>query len=307
MLLAAGGAALLHLLMLGSLPLILTPDSGEYIRTALDLGKEGARWAMPNRTPGYPVLLYATFALFGDGAGGILVVQNLLAVGTCALLAWGASRLAGPAIGLAVGLLYALEPWSLALANYALTETATVFAVVLAATLVLVAAPSHAGCGDRDRARDRRRVADAPGGPDAWSRSSAWRGSRAARSRLRRRLVLAAVLAATFGAAVTPWLAYNASRGVRGFASGSGWVLWYGVTIFGFLDRDYPIDPATKAIVDRNLAPASATGRSRAPSRRAVPSSRRSKAIASARGRAPASRRVPAATSRACRTHCAGS
>lgn len=252
-LIAAAFSAVLHLLMLGSLPLILTPDSGEYIRTALNVGHEGGRWSVPNRTPGYQLLLYAIFAVFGVGAGGILVVQNVIAVGTCALITWTACRLATPAIGLAVGLLYALEPWSLAFANYALTETSTIFCVVLAATLVVglrrATVPSAIALGIAIAVASLMR-------PAILSMVAffgvAWLLGCAVT--MRRRATLAVALALTFAISVTPWLAYNASRGIHGFASGSGWILWYGVTIFGFLDRDYPIDARTKEIADKHLA-----------------------------------------------------
>jgi len=239
--------------MVGSLPLILTPDSGEYVRTALGVGEGAGRLSVPNRTPVYPLLLSGVFALFGIGSGGILVTQNLLAVATCALLTWAACRLATPAIGLAVGLLYAIEPWSLGFANYALTETPTAFLVVLAATLAVVQRRPTV------RAAVLLGVVIALG---ALVRPAivtlvaffgvAWvLGLTVDR---RRRAVLAATVALAFALAVSPWLAYNTARGIQGFASGSGWILWYGVTIFGFLDRDYPIDPRTRALVDQHLA-----------------------------------------------------
>lgn len=250
-LLATALSALLHLLMAGSLPLIITPDGGEYIRSAL--GAAGAPWSEPNRTPGYPMLLAATFALFGVGAGGILIVQNALAVASCALLTYAACRLAGPGRGLAIGVLYALEPWSLALANYALTETATVFCVLVAVAASLAPARHRvlaaAGLGLALGAACLVR----PAIPSlAVFIAGAWLAGLSAG--LRERARLAAVIALALLLVVGPWLAYNASRGVRGLASGSDWVLWYGVTMFGLLDRTHPVDPAMRAVVDRNLA-----------------------------------------------------
>ena len=107
-LLATALSAVVHLLMAGSLPLILTPDSGEYVRGAIALRDGGGSWVELNRTPVYPLLLAATFALFGVGAGGILIVQNLLAVASCGLVTWAATRVASPRAALAVGLLYAI-------------------------------------------------------------------------------------------------------------------------------------------------------------------------------------------------------
>ena len=95
-LLATALSAAIHLLMAGSLPLILTPDSGEYVRGAIALRDGSGSWVELNRTPAYPMFLAATFALFGVGAGGILIVQNMLAVGSCALVTWTATRVASP-------------------------------------------------------------------------------------------------------------------------------------------------------------------------------------------------------------------
>lgn len=252
-LLAGAVSATLHLLMAGSLPLIITPDGGEYIRSALDLGREGAPWSLPNRTPGYPAFLYAVFALFGVGAGGILIAQNLLATATCTLLTLAACRLAGPRLGLLVGLLYAFEPWSLALANYALTETLTVFCVVLAATLVVTARRPTPVAAAAIGAAIAAACLIRPAIPAlAAFFALAWVLGLAVG--MRRRATLAAILYLAYVVVVGPWLAYNASRGVRGFAGGSEWVLWYGVTMFGLLDRTHPVDPALAAVAERNLA-----------------------------------------------------
>jgi len=246
-------SGILHLLMAGSLPLIITPDGGEYIRSALDLDRPDAAWSMPNRTPGYPVFLRATFVLFGVGAGGILIAQNVLATATVVLLALAACRLAGPAIGLAIGVLAAFEPWPLMLANYALTETLTIFCVVLAATLVVtfrrptpfaaIAVGVALGVACLIR----------PAVPSmAAFFAAAWALGVVAERR--RRVALAAVLVVAYVATVGPWLAYNASRGVRGFAAGGEWVLWYGVTMFGLLDRTQAPNPALAALTERHLA-----------------------------------------------------
>jgi hypothetical protein len=52
-----------------------------------------------------------------------------------------------------------------------------------------------------------------------------------------------------------PWLSYNASRGVRGFAGISGTSFWYGVAMAGLLDRNHPLDERTRAAADRFLKP----------------------------------------------------
>jgi len=253
-LLVALVSGVIHLLMAGSLPLIITPDGGEYIRGAVALGKGEAGWIELNRTPGYHVLLATIFALFGVGAGGILIVQNALAVASCVLVAWTACRIASPAAALLAGVLFAIEPWSLALANYALTETATVLAVTVAVALVLgcrrATAPAAALIGATLAAACLMRPAIQSMAPFlvlAWLLGL--------RVPARRRVVLGAVLVAVAAACCAPWLAYNATRGVRGFAGMAGASLWYGVAMADLLDRDFPLDERTRAAADRSLRP----------------------------------------------------
>jgi 4-amino-4-deoxy-L-arabinose transferase-like glycosyltransferase len=253
-LLATALSAVLHLLMAGSLPLVLTPDSGEYVRGALAWRDGNGPWIELNRTPGYPLLLASTFALFGVGAGGILIVQHLLAVASCALVTWTATRVTTPLAALVVGVLYALEPWSLALASYALTETATAFAVVLAAALALgwrlATVPAAIALGAALVAACLMRPAVQSMVPFF---ALAWLLGLSVEPR--RRLVLAATIVAAAALCCAPWLAYNAARGVRGFAGSSGVTLWYGVAMAGLLDRDAAPDAALRDAVERELPP----------------------------------------------------
>lgn len=253
-LLATALSAIVHLLMAGSLPLILTPDSGEYVRGALALRDGSGPWVELNRTPGYPLLLAAIFALFGVGAGGILIVQNVLAVASCALVTWTATRLATPRAALAAGVLFAIEPWSLVLANYVLTETATVFAVVVAAALALgvrrATVPAALAVGAALAAACLTRPAIQSMVPFF---ALAWLlGLQVAP---RRRVMLGGALVASVVACCAPWLAYNATRGVRGFAGTSGSTLWYGVAMAGLVDPDAAPDAATRAAAIRELRP----------------------------------------------------
>ena len=253
-LLATAVSGGLHLLMAGSLPLIFTPDSGEYVRGAIALRDGSGPWIDVNRTPGYPVLLLAVFGVFGVGAGGILIVQNLLAVASCALLTFAATRVAAPLAALAVGVLYAVEPWSLALANYALTETATAFTVVLAAALVLgvrqATLPAAAAVGVALAAACLMRPAVQSMVPFF---ALAWLVGLDAAPR--RRVVLGAVVVAVLGACCAPWLAYNAARGVRGLAGGSGTVLWYGAAMAGLVDASGAPDERTREVAAAELRP----------------------------------------------------
>lgn len=253
-LLATALSALLHLLMAGSLPLVLTPDSGEYVRGAIALRDGGGPWVELNRTPGYPLLLAAIFALFGVGAGGILIVQNLLAIASCALVTFTATRIASPRAALVVGVLYAIEPWSLALANYALTETLTVLTVVLAAALVLgwrrATIPAAIAVGAALAAACLARPAIQSMVPFF---AIAWLLGLPVAPR--RRIVLGVALAGALFACCVPWLAYNASRGVRGLAGISGSTLWYGAAMAGLIDPDAAPDESTREAAVRELRP----------------------------------------------------
>ena len=85
------------------------------------------------RLPGYPAFLAAIFAVFGmEHYRAVLVLQILLDIGTCFLIADLARRLVPPRAAMAAFLLAALCPF---LANYAaaaLTETLEIFFTVLA-------------------------------------------------------------------------------------------------------------------------------------------------------------------------------
>lgn len=91
-----------------------------------------------SRLPGYPAFLAAIFAVFGtDNFKAVLLVQVLLDLGTCFLVADMARRLLSARAAQAAFLLAALCPF---LANYAaaaLTETLEIFFTALALDLVL--------------------------------------------------------------------------------------------------------------------------------------------------------------------------
>lgn len=91
-----------------------------------------------SRLPGYPAFLAAMFAVFGtDNFKAVLLVQVLLDLGTCFLVADMARRLFSARAAQAAFLLAALCPF---LANYAaaaLTETLEIFFTALALDLVL--------------------------------------------------------------------------------------------------------------------------------------------------------------------------
>jgi 4-amino-4-deoxy-L-arabinose transferase-like glycosyltransferase len=85
------------------------------------------------RLPGYPAFLAAVFAIFGmEHYRAVLVLQVLIDIGTCLLIADMARRLVSPRAAKAAFLLAALCPFLASCAAAALTETLEIFFTVLA-------------------------------------------------------------------------------------------------------------------------------------------------------------------------------
>jgi hypothetical protein len=107
-----------------------------------------------SRLPGYPAFLAAVFAVFGmENYRAVLIVQTLIDLGTCFLIADIAWRLWGSRSAKAAFLLAALCPF---LANYAasaLTETLEIFFTTLAFNLAVRGLGS-----DAVRPADSRRI-----------------------------------------------------------------------------------------------------------------------------------------------------
>jgi hypothetical protein len=209
----------------------------------------GAEWIELNRTPGYHLLLHLTFALFGVGAGGILILHERSR--DRELSDYSPGPRAGspvPWIGAAVGLLYAIEPWSLALANYALTETATVFFVVLAVALVVGLRRATVPAGGGESARRSPPLPDASGSPGD---DPVLRGGVADRGVRRRRAPPGdpdwCARGATFLACSAPWLAYNAARGVRASSAPPGRCSGTASRCAVCSNETHPLDPATRS------------------------------------------------------------
>src|SRR5262249_272717 len=72
---------------------------------------------------------------------------------------------------------------------------------------------------------------------------------------LRRRAILAGAVAGSFLVTASPWLIYNRTQGVTGFARGAGWVLWYGAAMNDLLDPSYPVDEGIRKTYQTELAP----------------------------------------------------
>ena len=245
-------AACVRFLMMGSLPLIVTPDSMEYIGSAIGLLRHGTVNLNEYRTPGYPIVLAAVFLLFGVGPFGILLTQHAVGILISALVTAMAIRLATPSIGLAVGLLTCVDPWFLLLSNYALTETAFTLSVIgPAAWIVLRRQPRPrmglvlgAALGAACLIRPTAQVL-VPFYAAAWvvRMRRGWRG------------VVAGLCAVAVGGAlvVSPWVHYEWKRGVHGLARGSFAFFW-GTAMFGMLDPDYIQDAATRHAYQHTIA-----------------------------------------------------
>jgi Dolichyl-phosphate-mannose-protein mannosyltransferase len=92
------------------------------------------------RLPGYPALLAAVFAIFGmEHYRAVLVVQMLVDIGTCFLIAEMARRLISGKAARAAFLLAALCPFLASYAAAALTETLEIFFTALALDLAIAA------------------------------------------------------------------------------------------------------------------------------------------------------------------------
>ena len=237
-------ATSVRLLGLLTLPLIITNDGSNY----LAWGQELATGAWPDfpttRTPGYPLLLVAIFKALGQSAHAILIAQALLGIAT-SLLAWHTARtIAGSRAGLIAGVAIAIEPWLFLFEHYALSETFTLFCVMLA-----VAAAATI--------RERRLVLP------AFIAGIAIAAAVLARPAMQSWVpfIFAACLlgAPTLGRCyrpaiacliglillLAPWLIYNTNRNIPGIVETDGLALWGGMARTQLLLPDYDIpEPA---------------------------------------------------------------
>lgn len=138
-LLLAAGITLVHLL---ALPLVIPYDGHEYIDFAAVLFSDRfpRDWRPPIRTPGYPLALRASFALFGRQPLAVVAVNLAFAAGMLAVVASVARRLAGDAAAAAAVVATALFPLSIAFQHHALTESGAAFSLALTTGCLLVPA-----------------------------------------------------------------------------------------------------------------------------------------------------------------------
>jgi hypothetical protein len=108
------------------------------------------------RTPGYPAFLAAIFAFAGNSQRAVMLVQAVVDVATCFLIAWIAARLAPrqyrQRVAIAALWLAALCPFTANYTAVVLTETLTIF---LTALVILVLLRTKIGGGASDDSAGR--------------------------------------------------------------------------------------------------------------------------------------------------------
>ncbi len=252
-------ACLTRLMAQGGLSLLVVNDSVDYVLYGQQVAAGNFADISVYRTPGYPTLLGLVNLLFGNSPAGILLVQHTLGVLACALIAVTVARLAGARMALIAGVLAAIDPWLLGFESCLLTEGPSAAAMVIAAAMAL-AAPVNVssrrealrtllwsvGLGVVLAAGVLTRPslqAFAPFAGLAWI-LRCWD---ATSPRHWRSVVLPAVgLAFAFSLLTVPWLVYNQSRSVTGFARGMEVVTWQGFARAGVLSDTFPLDETTK-------------------------------------------------------------
>jgi 4-amino-4-deoxy-L-arabinose transferase-like glycosyltransferase len=136
--LALGGVLLVGLLLRLAFafraPVLVLGDSETYLGPALDLERGSGFDLALKRTPGYPVLISATLALFGEDLRTLAFVQHGLGLITVLLAYLLARRLAGRVAGVLAGLATALAGHLLIYERLIMTET---FFTTLQAAAVL--------------------------------------------------------------------------------------------------------------------------------------------------------------------------
>jgi hypothetical protein len=237
-----------RLAMLDTLPLVVTPDAlwypdgRGYLVWADEIATRGDFAGPPLRTPGYPLLLAASFAIAGVRDHAVLGLQHLAGLGTVALITLLAAKWAGSRVALATGALASLDPWHLLFAHYALTEATATFFVVASAAAVLL--PSS-------RSPARGVAVGLLAGTTCLVRPSSQPlvpflgAAYLLASPLQRSWLAAGTVAFALGLASSlgPWLAFNAARGIPGLAEQREGVLFVPMVFHRLLDaRDMPTD-----------------------------------------------------------------
>ncbi|MBX3358468.1 MAG: glycosyltransferase family 39 protein [Phycisphaeraceae bacterium] len=252
-------ACLTRLLAQGGLSLLVVNDSVDYVLYGQQVAAGSFAGISVYRTPGYPALLGLVNLLFGNSPAGILLVQHLLGVLACGLIAATVARLAGPRMALVAGLLAAVDPWLLGFESCMLTEGPSAASMVIATAIALTAPVAVASRRELIRTLLWSVALGAVLAAGVLIRPSlqvfalfaglAWilRCWDTMSPRRRRSVVVPAIgMVLAFALLTVPWLAYNRSRSVAGFARGMEVVTWQGFARAGVLSDTFPLDEPTR-------------------------------------------------------------
>ncbi len=233
-----------RLLLIGGASLVITNDSTEFLKVAnawyeASAGRSVTPFELsPVRMEAYGWLLGAVFQLTGPSGLAVLITNHALGVLTCLLIARIGALLGAPVAGVIAGMACALDPFLLAVGNFALSESLAFFLIVATAwaalrfanpyvAVCIVGALLGAVCMVRPAAQTLApfmvlAVALRPG--------LRWGG----------RVALVGLSLAPFLALVGPKLKANFDDGVIGLSPGFGGFQWVGVAGNGLLDAEHP-------------------------------------------------------------------
>lgn len=245
-------AAVLRLWATAGLSLVVTNDGTGYIQMAERFSRGEGMLVGVLRTPGYPAMLGVVVWLCGTSPVAVLLFHHALGCVSAGLTAFAGTHVAGRRTGLAVGILFAIDPWMLGLEGYLLTEAAAVTAMIAVVAMALCSRASSgsgwvcrgallgvllaAGCLIRPAMQSL-----VPFVGLAWL-VRAVVASGGVRRGLGSGILAGAAVAAGFVVVSAPWLVHNARRDVRGFARGTELVPWIGFATNGLLDDTFALD-----------------------------------------------------------------
>lgn len=230
----------IRVMMVASLPLMLTNDSMEYVRSAVRMAEGRISGFSEMRTPGYPALLAISCVLFGVNGGGVLVLQHAmgLAIALCATLISG--RFVRPSWAMVFGLLVATDGFLLGFAHILLSELGTAFFFMIAVTAAVYAPRRPFVCAGVVGAALAAACLTRPASQVAVP-FLVLGVAMIPRISLPRRAAVVGTLAMSFSLVAGPWLGFNMSRGINGMGQGFGWAFWVSLQQQDLIDKKYPL------------------------------------------------------------------
>ncbi|MFN0072326.1 MAG: ArnT family glycosyltransferase [Chloroflexota bacterium] len=121
-------------------PVFVTKDSLEYVQPGYGLVFGQGFELAQRRTPIYPAFIAGVMALVGQDLAGIAFVQHLLGVVTAGMVFAIGCLTAGPLLGFAAGLLFAVSSPQIIYEHYVITEPVFTFLLVGSVLSMIVAA-----------------------------------------------------------------------------------------------------------------------------------------------------------------------